>query len=406
MRVGVIQPQLEGRGGLQKYTVLLVEALAQRLAVEVISEHDVIPADVERAFNVRLEPGSLVRDPRCFPRLPAGGGAAAARARRNARQGRYDLTRPYDLLFETVMQLPWHAAARRNVLICHFPMVHSHRVRPEVPVDGLRGLLTGAGREQRDIRERLACWQRVVVSSRFAQRWVKTYWDRESEIIHPPIELPEAPDTGGKERWIIGAGYFQRPEPGLEWGFKRQELLIDTFRAACDAGLTGWELHLAGHLLLEPDEAARYLAELRDRAAGYPVVLHPDCPHAELLSLYRRGSVFWHAVGYGVDENAFPEKMEHFGMVTAEAMGWGCVPVVINRGGQPEIVTPEAGCLWDTPAQCVEQTLALAGQPDRLARLAEGAVRRAEDFGLPRFRRQVHALLAEELATLSGATAA
>jgi len=401
MRVGVIQPQLEGRGGLQKYTALMAEALAERLPVEVVSEHRVDPAAVERAFGVRLDPHLFVHDPRCFPRLPAGSGPAVAAARRCAERDRRALTASYDLLIETVMQLPWSAAARRNVLVCHFPMVHSHRVRPEVPVEGWRGLLTSAGREQRNIRARLGCWHRVVVSSRFARQWVKTYWDRDADIIHPPIELPEAPAFDAKKPWILGAGYFQRPEPGAPWGFKRQEVLIDTFRAACEAGLTGWELHLAGHLLLEPDEARRYLVELQERAAGHPVFLHPDCPHSELLELYRGASLFWHAVGYGVDQDAFPEKMEHFGMVTAEAMGWGCVPVVIARGGQPEIVIPGAGLLWETPEECVRHTRALAGAPERLGELARGAAARARDFSLPRFRRQVGELLDEELRALA-----
>ncbi len=40
----------------------------------------------------------------------------------------------------------------------------------------------------------------------------------------------------------------------------------------------------------------------------------------------------------GEDENVHPERFEHFGITTVEAMAAGCIPVVINKGGQKEII--------------------------------------------------------------------
>ena len=58
---------------------------------------------------------------------------------------------------------------------------------------------------------------------------------------------------------------------------------------------------------------------------------------SRLRQLYAQARIFWHAAGYGeCDER--PELSEHFGMATVEAMSAGCIPVVINKGGQPEIV--------------------------------------------------------------------
>ena len=48
--------------------------------------------------------------------------------------------------------------------------------------------------------------------------------------------------------------------------------------------------------------------------------------------------------------------MEHFGMTTVEAMSAGCIPVVINKGGQKEIVTSDCGYTWDDPKQLVSYT--------------------------------------------------
>ena len=67
------------------------------------------------------------------------------------------------------------------------------------------------------------------------------------------------------------------------------------------------------------------------------------------------------AAGYGVDEAAYPQNLEHFGIVTVEAMSYGCVPVVINKGGQAEIVQHGVnGFLWNSLEELAEYTLLLA----------------------------------------------
>jgi glycosyltransferase involved in cell wall biosynthesis len=406
-RLAVIQPQLNGRGGLEKYCVYLTDEITRHQSVDVVTEHQVDPERLYRSFNVKLDRPRFVCDPRSNPEPPAGTALQNAIRRQQAVSRYEQLTRPYDLVFGHTISLPWRCASRRSVLICHFPTVRRHRVDPSVPSQGLSSLLTGSGREQRDIRSRVNSWSRIVVSSEFARRWVGIYWDREAEVIYPPIEQPSAPDLSEKRNWIVGAGYFNRPtEPGDAWGYKRQEVLIDTFRKACDAGLTGWELHLAGHVLLAPPDDQKYLEELRQRAPGYPVFFHANCPHSELISLYRHGSIFWHAAGYKMDQEKVPDRMEHFGMTTAEAMGFGCIPVVINRGGQPEIVeVGKSGYVWDTDDDCVAHTLRLANNPDERRRIAEGALKRADHFSVERFRERVRTLLAGELELLAGGRA-
>ena len=49
-------------------------------------------------------------------------------------------------------------------------------------------------------------------------------------------------------------------------------------------------------------------------------------------------------------------------MTTAEAMAGGCVPVVIDRAGQQEIVREGVdGFRWSTPAELIDKTLLVAG---------------------------------------------
>ncbi len=418
-RVAVIHPRLDGHGGLEKYGVYVIRALVERLGpgvVDVVSEHVVDPERVARAFNVRLDGVRFVHDSRCNPVLPTQGGLGARVERSKLLRAYEQLTGRYDFIIGQTVNLPYRSGARRSVLLCHFPVVRGQRVRPEVPYRGIAALTTSAGREQSDIRARLDSWTRIVSNSAFTAGWVKQYWARDSTVINPPIELPDLAAVPGpaaseqiKERWIVGAGFFGKPDEaaGQQWSYKRQELLIKSFKHLCDSGLSGWELHLAGHVLPPTPDVWGYVHSLQASAAGYPVFLHPDCPHSELMDLFRRGAIFWHATGYGIDPAAAPERLEHFGMSTVEAMGWGVVPVVIGLGGQPEIVEHDrSGFLWSTPEEMEQVTAGLIEDPARRQSFARAARTRAEDFGLDHFHRRLSRLLDEELAALRGARSA
>ncbi len=121
------------------------------------------------------------------------------------------------------------------------------------------------------------------------------------------------------------------------------------------------------------------------------------CPNAswdKIAELYNRAEIFWHCKGYGEDD---PYMMEHFGMTTVEAMGAGCVPVVINKGGQAEIVTEESGFKWDSPEELVARTEELARDPVLLSRMSRAARERAAFFYTDSFRERLRGILEEQL---------
>ena len=73
--------------------------------------------------------------------------------------------------------------------------------------------------------------------------------------------------------------------------------------------------------------------------------------------------------------------MEHFGIVTAEAMIAGCVPVVFAGGGQLEIVNHGTdGVLGRTQEELVDRTWDLTRSPARLRKLSASAVGRGDSF--------------------------
>ena len=122
---------------------------------------------------------------------------------------------------------------------------------------------------------------------------------------------------------------------------------------------------------------------------------HPQLSGAELEALYRQASVYWHASGLGEDEQRHPDRMEHFGITTLEAMAAGCVPVVIARGGLREsVVHGASGLLWETLDELQAQTRRLIADEPLRHHLAQGARQRSQAFSLERFAADVRALLA------------
>ena len=109
-----------------------------------------------------------------------------------------------------------------------------------------------------------------------------------------------------------------------------------------------------------------------------------------------RAKIYWHASGFGEDVEKHPELAEHFGMSTVEAMGAGVVPVVINTGGQKEIVTDgENGLLWNTLEELLEKTKQVVQDENLRTELSQNAMKRARDFGKERFYNEVQRLITE-----------
>ncbi|HET6312360.1 MAG TPA: glycosyltransferase family 4 protein [Chloroflexia bacterium] len=335
MKVGIYYPFEPYVGGGERYTFALAEHLGRAHSVELLTAGlDRIPA---LASSLGYDLSRVQLRPRTGYISPV---EKAVGSRR------YDLF----VCISNHAMPPVASLGKRGLLLVQFPF-------PTRSGDWLRSGLLGP--------LMLRSYRLALVYSEFVAKWLKLRSPRPIDIrvLAPPVEPVGADPDAPRGRIILGVGRFFEGQHS-----KRHDVLVEAFRGLVDGGLRGWELHLAGSVRPEPEHQA-YLARVRAFAEGYPVVIHTDMAQADLHALYRRASVFWHATGYGTDEQVHPEAMEHFGVVTVEAMSAGCVPVVIARGGQPEILQHGvSGFLWSTLDELKALTLQYAASDEAVKR--------------------------------------
>lgn len=197
-------------------------------------------------------------------------------------------------------------------------------------------------------------------------------------MIYPPVE----PITGtpvSKKNIILSVG---RLHP-----LKKQNILIEIFRKAMQTKqLQGFELKLAGGLQKVDTD---YFGSLQKFAKGLPIRFFPNATFDTLTKLYNESLIYWHAAGYGQTK---PEHMEHFGITTVEAMSAGCIPVVFNGGGLPEIVRQN---LWATTDECLMLTEKIIKNKQKQGIVRHDMIRQSKKFSVETFLKMFDGLLAK-----------
>jgi glycosyltransferase involved in cell wall biosynthesis len=287
-----------------------------------------------------------------------------------------------DLLVAFTNDVPPLSHARRSVAVVQFPVIA--RERPAARLRAAAATLTGRRRAPAALRS----YDLFLVYSEFARGWTRRRLGVEAVVLPPPVDPPRATEPAeGRGREILAVGRFFRGEHD-----KRQDVLISAFR---QLHALDWELHLLGGADERPQTSDR-LAELRELAGDLPVHFHVNASGAELAERYARASLFWHAAGYGVDPTRAPERLEHFGISSAEAMLCGAVPLVFPGGGQAEVVQDGVtGVYWRAPPDLAAGTRALIADPARTEALRATGQEHARRWSRERFGVAVRELVLE-----------
>lgn len=235
----------------------------------------------------------------------------------------------------------------------------------------------------------LSSYAVITANSLYTAKWILRRWGYESRIVYSACEFmgPRLP----KQKIILNVSRF------TDDGAKRQDKLVEAFRRFVDGHASDWQLHLMGNVGAS-FAAQRYLDYVRLLSEQYPIQVFPNVGFDRLRSAYGTASIYWHAMGYGFEEECNPVKQEHFGMSIVEAMSAGAVPLAFDGGGPRETIRPYvSGFLWKSIDELIYRTQLLTECAVRRRIMSALAVAKSRQFGAAEFLARMDAIIESEL---------
>lgn len=318
MKIAIYTPYLDTSGGGERYILTIAELLSKEHSVDILLDAhlfslglDLIRKKIHLLHDLNL---SRVN----FQKGPFGIGSDAL--------SRYLFLTKYDVLFYLSDGSIFLSGSKKSYI--HF----------QTPLDVVetKGFIA---------KIKMKTWTRAIYNSKFTKEHIEKYIKLRGEVIYPPVEVHKFKPLK-KINQILSVGFFSLSKP------KKHDILIKIFKKLIDEGLKDWKLCLAGGLSSGNEE---YFDNLKSLSKNYPIEFFENIGFDGLVKLYGHSSIYWHATGFGENN---PKKFEHFGISTVEAMSAECIPVVINLGGQPEIIDQGVnGFLWNDIPGLKEYTL-------------------------------------------------
>jgi len=352
MKAGIFDPYLDSVGGGERYASSLAEALLNKgWEVNYFWEGVSVKDKLIQRFSLKIEKAGFV----------------SYSPYKNTLLKRYLFEKEYDLLFYFSDGSIPLMFGKKNLL--HFQVPFKNVLKKSL-INSLK-LLTING---------------VICNSLFTKNVIDMCLGITSKYIYPPVDVSPIKPLK-KKNIIIAVGRFSQLLQG-----KRQDILIESFIILINKfNLKGWKLILAGG---SDVGASEYIQDLKKMISGCPVEIIENPTFQELIKLYGEAKIFWTASGYGIDENINPEKVEHFGMTTVEAMAAGCVPIVQGKGGQKEIITEDKnGFCWLEKNELQSKTLGIILNPSLMKKISLNAILRSREYSKEKFIEQISKLI-------------
>lgn len=343
MKFGFYSPYLDTFGGGERYMLTLASHLSQNHLVDIFWDDSAIKPPLARFLKIDLTKTTLVKN--IF---------------HDSFLKKSFATLNYDLLFILSDGSVPSTLAPKNIL--HF------QVPFKLPPPDLKTKL------------KLKKYKWIITNSHFTKGFIDKSFGVSSKVIYPPVDIKSI-IPGQKEKLILSVGRFgpNQLHP------KKQEVLIDVFKEVYKK-TPEWKLVLVGQAKKEDQ---KYLRRLKKSSRGYAIKIIENLSFQKLKELYSHASIYWHATGFGEDENKSPEKMEHFGISTVEASAAGAIPIVVAKGGQKEIIEDgKNGLLWETKTQLYEKTLKIIKDEEITQKLSQNAIKNSRRFSQEVFFRE------------------
>lgn len=367
-----LEPESRAIGGAETLAVNLATMLKARHRVEIVHHRPWLTLDALASFaGVDLGGVKLRYVERRLRYLWADSKGLLDSYREPRTWGR-ELAGDADTFLTVTHSLPPFNPAQHGVMILLFPFTS--------PLDEWR-LQLPAGGVTPSWRARMRCayyrgqyaalwrgYQVKLAISEFTNHWSQRRWGVNCDVLPPVVDCSALNES--KEDLVLTLGRFS--VVGVQ---KHQREMAQAFLTA--SGLGPYRLACLGEART-PQEVA-YAGHVASQDGRVEVVV--NAARAEVRSRLARARFFWHAAGMTVDDETKPELLEHFGIVTVEAMANGCVPIVIGRGGQPEIVDHGVtGFLCRSLDEIAARTAELAADSARWQRMSAAARMAAQRF--------------------------
>lgn len=353
MKIGIYDPYLDTLGGGERYMLTIAECLSGEHEVFLFWNDKQILRNAEVKLGINLKKIEVVKNifySNIFTKF--------------AESSKYDI-----IFFLSDGSIPFVFSK----LIVHF----QHPLE-RVKTDSLLFKL------------KLSRVNRIICNSNYTKRFIDMKFSRKGIVLYPPFEYKKfVNNESRKENIILTVGRYSRMSNGKD--FKKQSELIKAYKQMVDKGLKNWRFYIVTNSLPENE---KYIVELGKMVSGYPINIYKNIANAELCEMYKKSKIYWHAAGYGEDLDEYPERAEHFGISTVEAMSAGSVPVVINAGGQKEIIKDgDNGFLWTEIPDLIDKTMALVKNEGLLKHVSQAAREDAKYFETPRFCRELKKII-------------
>jgi glycosyltransferase involved in cell wall biosynthesis len=201
------------------------------------------------------------------------------------------------------------AQGAKHICYCHTPMRYVWDAEDDYAFDPVRHAV------MRLVRPRLQRWDceasthvdHFIANSRFVQERIRSYYGRDAEIIHPPVDTdffrPANAEETRREDFFLATGAIV--------AYKRFDIIVEAFNRL------GRRLVIAG--------GGAGIERLRKAARANIEVLGWVSDEA-LRRLYQTAKALIVAA------------REDFGIMTAEARACGCPVIAFGAGGSPEII--------------------------------------------------------------------
>lgn len=336
LKIGIFDPYIKTLGGGERYFLTIAEHFKKENDVFIFWDDEKIISSVLERHNIDLSGVKFL--PNVF--------------KKGTTLDRLKSLMGFDLLFFlSDGSLPF-SSSKRTIVHFQVPFLN-------VP----NGIVS---------KIKLARIEKIICNSFFTKKTIDETFKVDSSVIYPPVDT-NIFVPANKENIILTVGRFSG---GLHP--KKHEFMVSVFKELFDKGLADWKFYLLGGVAPEDKE---YISFLRKEAESYPIYIEEDATFEKLKDLYGRAKLYWHATGFLESVSGHPERFEHFGITTVEAMSAGCVPVVIKAGGQPEIVDDgKNGFLWENRAEFIEKTLSIISDKETWGKFSKAAQEKSKNF--------------------------